>query len=705
MNRLILICLFLCMPMNGFAAAITSSQTGNLSDGSTWVGGVAPGESDTFTILDGHAVTLDTAVTTSGTIAAGGELITASILTLNGTLTASGDVAGKYSKITQNAGSGISAGANNIIIAGGTPNATSGTIWVINGTSGNRVTNTGTTGKIDFVTNGRTGINWQYATFDGFLHATDCNRINGRVGVVGAFSGGETVRHSIFKNAGTWVFGNGNAQELSLAYNIEYNDFRSITIRNTNNPYGSNQPNIAFHLGTSAPSIVPYIRYNTFVMGGVSPKIGVFITGAIVSGNVSQDAWWRSPNTAFTTNGNYMAAHTVQDFLYLALGGNTVSNNVFVSTFANNHGLTPAQGALAAPTTITGNVFYNYESQDNPILIYDNAGDINITNNIFTGSDSYLSTFGNTVTFSGQTIGKSPTINYTNNTVIFTSQKTSDNNTGSAMGIENGNNYNYTTARNNIIYNPKNYQTTGFSDYLVTQRPDDLAEYGYNNFFAPLSTIQNYWNLNVSDWTPSTAPTYASSTTFTLVGDQTTTFINGVRIRLHLGTRLKRCLCTGSTYSAGTGLTTVTIDQSFATASLSAVDYSSGTNYQSPGTGIAGGGDLAANPNFVDPSRSFITFAESKGATGTIVQKITYLTTELLKINGTASDGSVTTPPTWGISDISSYIIAGFTPTNQALKATGYGGVDIGAVAVQSTTTPRKKPSSSFINFNWGFSW
>jgi hypothetical protein len=39
-------------------ANITSTQTGNFADDSTWVGGVAPGVNDTAIVATGHVVTI-----------------------------------------------------------------------------------------------------------------------------------------------------------------------------------------------------------------------------------------------------------------------------------------------------------------------------------------------------------------------------------------------------------------------------------------------------------------------------------------------------------------------------------------------------------------------------------------------------------------------------------------------------------------------
>jgi len=88
--------------------------------------------------------------------------------------------------------------------------------------------------------------------------------------------------------------------------------------------------------------------------------------------------------------------------------------------------------------------------------------------------------------------------------------------------------------------------------------------------------------------------------------------------------------------------------------------------------------DLAVNPNFVDATRSFITWKGTEAAGYTA----------LLGINGyNATTKTQSDTPSTDTPEVArEWVRAGFAPTNPALKGAGYGGVDIGAVDVITAT-------------------
>lgn len=108
-----------------------------------------------------------------------------------------------------------------------------------------------------------------------------------------------------------------------------------------------------------------------------------------------------------------------------------------------------------------------------------------------------------------------------------------------------------------------------------------------------------------------------------------------------------------------------------------------------------GAHDITANPNFVDPTRNIITWAATIDPTKNTPALIL---AEMLKMNDDSGYNSAfdwTAYYTW--------VRAGFAPTNSALKGTGESGADIGAVAVQvSSSTPARR-GVFWSNGSFGF--
>lgn len=85
-----------------------------------------------------------------------------------------------------------------------------------------------------------------------------------------------------------------------------------------------------------------------------------------------------------------------------------------------------------------------------------------------------------------------------------------------------------------------------------------------------------------------------------------------------------------------------------------------------------GSGDVTGNPNFVDDTRSIATWAVARGysVSGTYSGRVT------------DAYAAIAVAPRTRIPDLITWCRAGFAPTNTAFRATGSGGVDIGAMAV-----------------------
>jgi len=77
MRKILLFLTLLCLlPMQVWAAAITSAQSGNWSATTTWTGGVKPGAGDTAVIATGHTVVVDENTTVGSNAAVVGHAVT-----------------------------------------------------------------------------------------------------------------------------------------------------------------------------------------------------------------------------------------------------------------------------------------------------------------------------------------------------------------------------------------------------------------------------------------------------------------------------------------------------------------------------------------------------------------------------------------------------------------------------------------------------
>jgi hypothetical protein len=101
--------------------------------------------------------------------------------------------------------------------------------------------------------------------------------------------------------------------------------------------------------------------------------------------------------------------------------------------------------------------------------------------------------------------------------------------------------------------------------------------------------------------------------------------------------------------------------------------------YQNPAP--PGPNDIAANPQFVDPTRDFLSWAQSVDASITTWDAaITAMSLTIRQVTGHN--------PSLTVADCLTWIRAGFVPQNPALKGTAHDGGDIGAVPVVVAAPP-----------------
>lgn len=200
-----------------------------------------------------------------------------------------------------------------------------------------------------------------------------------------------------------------------------------------------------------------------------------------------------------------------------------------------------------------------------------------------------------------------------------------------------------------------------------------------NDTDPPTSAIETWDNLSgindtsvsVDQWVSGPTPTYVSGTEFTLVGDQTTTF--------HVGRRIKATVGAGTVYgrisvTAFTVLTTVTVvlDSGALDAGLSAVSYGllTATNQSLDVLGVkraiseTGGtmtGGLTMSSASITMTAGSINFAEGSAVTSAATANI--WATDGNTVHITGSTGPITSLGTAPQAGASRWVIFDSTPT------------------------------------------
>lgn len=91
-----------------------------------------------------------------------------------------------------------------------------------------------------------------------------------------------------------------------------------------------------------------------------------------------------------------------------------------------------------------------------------------------------------------------------------------------------------------------------------------------------------------------------------------------------------------------------------------------------------GANDVAADPLFVQGTRTIATWDTSLGGTGTAAGAFDAM---VCAMNGIDKTGAACTPnASYSVANLLAYVQAGYTPTNPALRAKGNDGLDLGAV-------------------------
>jgi len=660
-------------------AAFTNTQSGNVNDGATF-GNTSPGVAgtdypdpnggDTLNIINGSVVTMGVNYSI-GEISIGNNTAGTAELILDSdiTVTMTGDLKifadnGKTSILTQKDGVTLDIGVNTLFFDWQNWFSNANAKWSIQGTSVNRARVTGSAagGHISYKTSGAPAyctIDWEYCDFDTLDQGSSVHKVNGG-------ANGISVSNCTFKNMGGIQFGHGFTVE-DAAFDIV--DFRNIAGRNG---IASNY-SIQFRLQSSTPARV----FNRITTHNESSVLRVY--------NFTDDVTFTNSifhNSHITGQLAVRSKYQYCVFSFLTVFGqytlqlyedNEATNCLYIGAVTNSHGFAarPGPSTPVVSALIDLCIFHGFDEEDNVITL-GGGDDITITNNIFVGNGSAISSIGTSSSGLGTRLAK-------NNTFAMSGW------VGGVGGIgwlqESSPDYPFTILKDNIYYDRDIGTISG--NYAVDNTFVDNINYsGYNAFYDPSATLDRYTGILMSDWTSeSNTIAYVSGTQFTVAGDQTLIYTATTRVQATItDDRMIRDEVQSSSF--GGGLTTVVLSRSVLDSGLSKIEYSTGLETEN--VGIFGGADLSGSidPEFSDKDADLISWSVLQGGTGTDAEKLYFVSSELVKINGVAEDGTVATPASWSITDIQEYITNAYTPANLALQGTASDGGDIGAVDV-----------------------
>jgi len=493
MKQLFLTIIFLLLPVSAWSAAITTAQTGNYQAGASWVGGIAPGVGDSFTIALNHTITVTENVTTGDgttTNIVNGNLIINDGVTFvsNGSLRFVNGTSNGSLTIGAGCTLDMSGGAYNFEVArnvGGTSSLS------FNGTSVDRTSIVGGTG------------NWLYSQATAGVTTTinNCN-ITGFTGATGNSVVGHlglSINNNLFKSTAGWIFGS-----LSMAsttpYSVTNNDFRLIS------PAVSNRL-VYFQHADSVSTNTRTISGNTFVGDGTnytSQSIGWRgIQGFELNDNIFYDVyslpvsqfhsniWDRTAVWAGSTSSNWAAKVS----FYNGRGNTIFRNGVLASTVNNWHGINNANVVEnSIMSYITDSIFYaNWVTPNSPsnLILSANSNSVTISGNIFVGAfDAILP--------GDAAVSVDVIINNNTFAMFNPSGGTSATKFNAVLTEFNGRTGGAVEFYSNIIYNNgDNADNKGFAAYAVDD-PDIDITFGDYNLWNNMAASYRYINVSGS---------------------------------------------------------------------------------------------------------------------------------------------------------------------------------------------------------------
>lgn len=666
MKKLLITLLLLCLPASALADACVSSGAGNVSDPSKWTscGGSTPGDGDTAAIA--HNIIIDTSTTIGTSGASGTAAITlqgTGSLVVNAPLVIKGDlIQQRGSSVVGNAGGSLT----------WTPPSGSTYVWATNNTGSGTATIslTGTAGTKFPVTTTQGG--------GGNTWISDSSA---------ARSGKWTLNNVIFTYFGgasqdgftqTNLYDFGGVQQDLIITNLVWSNCGRFYAKEAGTGAALSYIIDGFDIRNSLSSGEVFRLFNSIdKTGGTRSITNLTIYNATGS---SRSAYIAVKDGALTGVQSYNISWTA------LMGLRSTATGIFATSDIAVNPLFSIQGKNTQ--TIQDSVFLTHFGNPHVIDEGSTAGSLNaniIRRNVFDGDGYFSSDAGDILTVQAATGS-----NFINNLAI--------NRAGTlvtTMGSSTANNVVVTGNTQHGSYGAAIGETSAgaahiamFRNNLTVAQSDGLHK---SSHFVPQSGFtldyNGWWNLTDVDYTW-TSRNYAylasDSGDNTKVANQTT----------QSGTTTTHVVGTGSPWGSVVAGDFVYCATRGGTARIATVTDANTLELDRPITGLVSGdvvqikhawftsgiygdgtrglGDLNADPQFVDSTmtvRGYGSWASVQAAAR-----------EMMTVNGTAYDGTATTPTTKTVAAINTGVRAAFAPTNPLYATAGYGGTYIGAV-------------------------
>ena len=430
----------------------------------------------------------------------------------------------------------------------------------------------------------------------------------------------------------------GSGGTLNVNLDIEYADFSglgdSFNLYNQLNGYSFiishatfTSCGVIYQGKYSATSVNSYIEYSDFI--NTTAANGATILNIVGNGNITTTARNDLKYNTFRRTG---AAPQIQ----VNAAYKTVDHNIFYNTI-----LTFASYGSSNDKTISNNlIFIDTSTQTHMVPGLSATGTATISNNYFlaeTDNPHQLNASGIQVATGNIFETNTPEGSITDEGDIFGAENVASN----------------ISAKNNLALGTNNNSV--FASYLGGTNNNGPATFDNNTIVGIASNTHELDCASIGETVAGRA-------------NMITSFQNNICATLYATTNSKAVRDQAATPSVYDIITMVDYNGKY---------NLTGSTHLALGTAWDAH-SFVANPNFVDPTRNFMTWGASLGGAGTDADTLA----NMLKLNGYGG----TFNASYSIENLLAWVKAGYRPTNIAFHNAGHGGSDVGAFAYQAAS-------------------